>query len=125
MLRATVLVAAILFLIAACAVVSEPPPPGAREVEIRVKNHADVPVEIAVMSGSNVLPGAVQPSTIAPHALDDITFYLPIGDDWFIATNGMQMFEGPAVNQYVQQGCRMGMEVSNDGSGGIGCHMPR
>jgi hypothetical protein len=94
-------------------------------VQVQVKNNAAVPVELGVASGSTELPGAVQPSMLEPHALAQVTFYLPPGDDWSITTNGMQMFDGPSVDEYVRQGCQMGMEVSTDGSGGIGCYTPR
>lgn len=125
MLQAGILAAAISVLVAACALVSQPPPPGTRMVRVQVKNTAAVPVELAVTSGSAVLPGAVQPSTLGPNALAPITFYLPPGDDWSITSNGMLMFDGPSVDEYVRQGCQMGMEVSTDGSGGIGCFTPR
>ena len=125
MLRAGVLVAAMSVLFAACAMVSQPPPPGTRMVLVQVKNNADVPVELAVTVGSTVVPGAVQPSSLGPHELADITFYLPLGGDWWITTNGMQMFDARSVDEYVREGCRMGMEVSTDGSGGIGCYSPR
>ena len=104
---------------------TQPPPPGTRMIQAQVRNNARVPVELGVSTPSGVLPGAVQPTSLGAGAIADITFYIPLGGEWWITVNGMEMFPATDVNQYARQGCRLGMEVSTDGSGGIGCYAPR
>jgi hypothetical protein len=125
MVRVSALAAAISILVVACALVEPPPPPGTRPIQAQVKNNATVPVELSVQTPSGMLAGAVQPVSLAPKEIGDVTFHLPMGGEWWISVNGMQMFSSTDVDEYVRQGCRLGMEVSTDGSGGIGCYTPR
>ena len=68
-----------------------------------------------------MLPGAVQPTSLQARAVGNVTFYLPPGENWWIAVNGVQMISGSDAVEYIQCPGRF-MEVNPDGSGGIGCN---
>jgi hypothetical protein len=119
--RAAALGLALTILAAACALTTEVPPPGTRMVEAQVTNTGAVPITLGVRSSAGMLRGAAQPASLAARATQNVRFFVPAGDDWWITVNDAGMFPGSDANVYIRQGCRLFMEVNPDGSGGIGC----
>ena len=65
----------------------------------------------------------MQPASLAGHATETITFFVPPGDGWSIMVNGSPAFSAEEINSYGPDGCpgELAMEVNADGSSGIGC----
>ena len=107
---------------AACALVEPLAPPGTVPTQARVKNLEKFPVELAVKTSTGVLAGAVAPASLPANGTAQVTFYLPVGGDWWITVNGSDMFPAADIRQVGSEGCaRLDMEVTASGGGGLGC----
>ena len=70
---------------------------------------------------AGVLPGAVQPASLLARSTTDVTFYVPITGQWWIAINGSPDIPGADLREAIRSGCRLGIELSADGGMGLGC----
>ena len=124
-LRSITLGVAISVLAAACALVQPPPPPGTVAVQAEVRN-ARGPVELTVVTTpGNVLPGAVQPAALPAGSTTDVTFYVPIGGQWWIAINGFNEIEGAEFSKHMRVGCQFEIDLQAHGELGYGCLSPQ
>ena len=118
-MRGAALGVAVAVLAAACGVV---PLPGGRQLVADVTNTEAFPVLLTIETPNGV-QGAVQPASLPARGRGMVTFFLPPGDDWWINVNGSNMFPASDVNDISEScvGGKLSMEVSANGSGGIGC----
>ena len=117
-MRAAALGLAIAVLGAACSVL---PPAGTRPVAAEVTNLQPVPIVLTIETPTGVLPIGAQPGSLRAGATETVTFFLPPGEDWWIAANGLPMFPASDTNMYVRQGCHLFMDIDANGAGGLGC----
>jgi hypothetical protein len=123
-LRSVTLGIAMCLLVPACALIEPPPPPpGTTPVLVNVKNETGVAVEFGVRSGPVELPNGAQPAFLADGATADVTFYLPLGNDWSITVNGNSTVgaQGGMGQMLRQGGCHLDMRLDPDGGVGMGC----
>ena len=121
MLRAIVLGVALSALAAACALATPPPPAGTVMVQAQVRNGTSGQVELTVTTLDGVLPGAVQPASLATGSTTLVTFYVPPGS-WMIAINGTDTIPAVEAKRYIRRmGCLFQIELAADGSTGWGC----
>ena len=124
MLRSVTLSVAMVVLAAACALVEPPVPPGTFEVQGEVQNMRPGPVELEVRTPAGVLPGAVQPASVAAGpSTAKVTYHLPITGEWWIAVNGDPFIASGDFGAEIRQGCTLGIELSADGSSTHGCNI--
>lgn len=129
MLRSVALGLALSVVAAGCALVEPPPPPpGTRIVEARVRNASTDPVELKVVTSTGrVLPDGVYPPSLLAGTTTDVTFYVPIDDQWWIRVPDGGHIGGREVAIYAGRRCVFLMEFTADQGVdfGVGCLPPR
>ncbi len=123
MLRSVTLSLVLSVLAAACALVEVPPvPANTFMLKAEVRNTKAYPVEITVRTPAGVLPGAVQPASLLGHTATNVTFDIPLGDDWSIWVDESTVMDDLDVSpEILRQGCALGIELLADGTFTYGC----
>ena len=125
MLRSVTIGVALSVLAAACALVEQPPPAGTVMVQAEVRNDRG-PVELTVVTPpGNVLPGAVQPSSLPAGTTTDVTFFVPTGGQWWIAVNGLNEIDGTEFRRHMRVGCQIEIDLQPEGEFAYGCLSPQ
>ena len=88
MLRSVTLGLVLSVLAAACALVEPPPPPGTVMFQVEVRNASRDRYELEVSTDAGVLPGAVQPASVAPGSSAAVTLSVPIDQTWELFASG-------------------------------------
>ena len=125
MLRSVTLGLALSVLAAACALVEEPVPPGTFRLQGEVRNMRVRPVEIRVRTPAGALPNAVQPASVPAHTTADVTFHIPLAEDWTIWVDAEPVItrSDSDFSSQLRPGCTLGIEVAADGGFGYGCNL--
>ena len=89
---------ALLLVSVACTSTDALPPTGTAVLQIRVNNVSAEPALLAVVPGPGALvSGSVDPPTLAPKTVADVTFYVPIAASWTIRVNGEELIDSSEV----------------------------
>ena len=122
MLRSVTLSVALSVLAAGCALDS--PPAGSVLFRVQIRNASMDRVELAVGSDTGDIPGAVQPASVAPGGIADVTFAVPIDEEWWLNLSGpnrdpndfRSVIEGSSVQGLAGQSCAVVINLRENGN---------
>ena len=128
MLRSVTLGVALSILFAACALVEPPPQADTNMFHAEVRNQSRDLLELMVET-DRPLPGAAQPASVAPGTIADVTFNVPIDEEWSLFITGVDRdgdpygssIEGWAFDALLDQGCHVVVDLWENNGRNVAC----
>ena len=74
-------------------------------------------MQLEVRTPAGALPGAVQPASLSAQTTTNVTFYIPLSQDWSILVDDGPLIVNTEVSsEILRQECTFGIELAADGS---------